>query len=105
MLQAIEPQNTDEEENHLDGDGDCDGENPLIMVMVMMHMLMLPPTLMLMTRFSIVIMSTYLIDEACLTGNQCPISAIAPRSNARARDTCGRGREIGWEAHPCSEII
>ena len=73
MLQAIEPQNTDEEENHLDGDGDCDGENPLIMVMVMMHMLMLPPTLMLMTRFSIVIMSTYLIDEAlpccCIVGH------------------------------------
>ena len=46
MLQAIEPQSTDEEENHLDGDGDDDGENPLIMVMVMMHMLMLPPMLM-----------------------------------------------------------
>ena len=49
MLQAIEPQSTDEEENHLDGDVDDDGENQLIMVMVMMHMLMLPPTFMLMT--------------------------------------------------------
>ena len=95
MLQAIEPQNTDEEENHLDGDGDCDGESPLIMVMVMMHMLMLPPTLMLMTRFSIVIMGTYLIDEACLTGNKCPTSAIAPRSNARAPGTSCGGRELG----------
>ena len=95
MLQAIEPQSTDEEENHLDGDGDDDGENPLIMVMVMMHMLILPPTLMLMTRFFIVIMSTYLIDEACLTGNQCPTSAIAPRSNARAPGTFCGGRELG----------
>ena len=95
MLQAIGPHSTDEEENHLDGDGDDDGENPLIVVMVMMHTLMLPPTLMLMTRFFIVIMSTYLIDEACLTGNQCPTSAIAPRSNARAPGTFCGGRELG----------
>jgi len=41
-----------------------------------------------------------LIDEACLTGNQCPISAIAPLSDARAPGTFGGGRELGWEARP-----
>ena len=45
-----------------------------------------------------------LIDEACLTSNKCPISAIAPRSDARAPGTFGGGRELGWEAHPLFRI-
>ena len=101
-------------------DGDGDGEHPLMMVMLkeMMLMLMLPPMLILMALSFTAIMSMCifflpraiksnrdnyaggLIDKTCLTCNQCPILAIAPRSDARAPGTFGGGRELGGEAHP-----
>ena len=102
-------------------DGDGDGEHPLMMVMLkemmLMLMLMLPPMLMLMAlsfhcdhehahflppRANKSYRDNYaggLIDKAYLTGNPCPISAIAPRSDTRAPGTFGGGRELGWEAH------
>ena len=95
VLQAIELQNTDEGENDLDGDGDGDGENPLMMVMVMMHMLMLPPMLMLLT-LSFHCDHEHVLDRQSMpNGQSCPISATAPRSDARAPGTFGGGRELG----------
>ena len=86
--------------------GDGDGDHPMMMMVLAMMLMLMALSFHCdheHVHFSLhrIIKSNRdncadgLIDEACLTGNQCRISAIAPLSDARAPGTFGGGRELG----------